>query len=249
MAHSKSPAIHTAAFAAVGIEATYDAIRAPAGEFERIAAELTNGSLSGLNVTMPLKLEAYQSVDEHSKAATRAGSVNTVTVRGGTLVGHNTDIDGVAHAIGKLGLAGPSPILILGAGGAATAAAVAVDGQEVHVSARRNEAARSVLDTTHVTGEVVAWGEPVDGAVVINATPIGMSGGSIPDHVVDHAAAIVDMAYGDEPTSTMRAAVALRLPTADGLDMLVGQAAAAFALFVGVEAPIAIMEAAARGSG
>jgi len=249
VAHSKSPAIHNAAFAALGIEATYGAIRVPAGEFDRIVAELVQGDLDGVNVTMPLKADAFGSVDDLSPAATVADSVNTVTVHDGALVGHNTDVDGVAYAINKLGVDDSSPVLILGAGGAARAAAVALKGRNLFVAARREAAARSVLETTAVVGDVVAWGEHVDNAIVINATPIGMHGGSLPDLVLEHAAAIVDMAYGEGQTSAVRTGWARELPTADGLDMLVGQAAAAFALFVGVEAPVTIMEAAARGDG
>lgn len=246
VAHSRSPAIHNAAYAACGIHATYDALRVRAGDFDRVVRELTAGDLAGVNVTMPLKDEAYQAVDEHSTGASRANAVNTIVVEDGRLMGHNTDIDGVAYAIARLAITGHPPVLILGAGGAARAAAVAVEDDTVHVSARRTEAAQSVLEVTAVRGSVVPWGEPVSGAIVINATPIGMHGGSIPAEVLDEAVAVVDMAYGDEPTSTIRYATERGVPTADGLDMLVGQAAAAFSLFVGVEPPLHAMETAAR---
>ncbi|MGI9529214.1 MAG: shikimate dehydrogenase [Acidimicrobiia bacterium] len=247
VAHSRSPAIHNAAYVACGIQATYDTMRVPAGEFARVVAELTTGDLAGVNVTMPLKAEAYQAVDEHSIGATRANAVNTIVVDNGRLMGHNTDIDGVAHAIAKLAIVGRPPVLILGAGGAARAAAVAVEDHTVYVSARRTEAAHLVLEATTVSGSTVPWGESVTGAIVINATPIGMHGGSIPAEMLSEAAAVVDMAYGDEATGTIEYAVGRGIPTADGLDMLVGQAAAAFSLFVGVEPPLHAMELAARG--
>lgn len=246
VAHSRSPAIHNAAYAAQGLGARYGAIQVAAGEFDRVVADLTSGNLAGVNVTMPLKDEAYRAVDEHSIGATRARAVNTIVVDHGSLIGYNTDIDGVAHAIAKLSLNGHPPVLILGAGGAARAASVAVEDHMVHVSARRSDAAQSMLEATTVDGSVRAWGEPVSGAIVINATPIGMHGGSVPTEVLDEAAGVVDMAYGDVPTNTIRYASEREIPTADGLDMLVGQAAAAFSLFVGVEPSLDVMEVAAR---
>lgn len=239
--------MHNAGYAACGIAATYGAIRVPAGEFRRVVAELTAGDLDGVNVTMPLKAEAFATVVRRSDTAARAQAVNTVTVEGGILVGHNTDVDGVAYALGKVQTQGHAPVLILGAGGAARAAAIAVGDRAVHVAARRSEAAQTVFEATGIAGIVTDWGEPVRGAILVNATPIGMHGGSIPAQVLDMAAAIVDMAYGDEPTSAIRTARERGIPTADGLDMLVGQAAAAFSLFVGAEPPIDTMEAAARG--
>jgi len=246
IAHSKSPAIHNAAFAALGIDSSYTAIRVPIGEFSRVVAAMRSGDLNGVNVTMPLKEEAYQAVDDHDPAAARAGAVNTVTTSDQGLHGCNTDVDGIRFAMQSIEASNEAPVLILGAGGAARAAAIAVGDHRVVMSARRQEAARAALARSGLVGEIVEWGEPIPGATVVNATPIGMHDGELPRPVLERASAFVDMAYGEAPTFAVRTAESLGIPTADGLDMLVGQAAAAFALFTGMTPPLDIMQAAAR---
>jgi shikimate dehydrogenase len=83
-------------------------------------------------------------------------------------------------------------------------------------------------------------------ATVINATPLGMAGEHLPDGVVERAGAFVDMTYGAQRSPAVAHALALGLPTADGLTMLVGQAAEAFELFTGHTAPLMTMEQASR---
>lgn len=246
IAHSRSPAIHMAAYGALRVDATYRAIRVQAGQFCDVVEWLEDGELDGVNVTMPLKADAFRSVHRRSPRAERAGSVNTVKVAEGELEGANTDVDGVVHAINKLSADSDAPVLILGAGGAARAAVVAVEGRDIAVSARRSDAARSVLDTTGASGVVVAWDTAVPGAIVVNATPLGMHGERLPSQVLDEAVALVDMAYGDSETAAVEAAKRAGVPVADGLDMLVGQAAAAFTIFVGEAPPMEVMETAAR---
>jgi shikimate dehydrogenase len=83
-------------------------------------------------------------------------------------------------------------------------------------------------------------------ATVINATPLGMAGEDLPDGVVERAAALLDMTYGAQRSSAVAHALALGIPTTDGLTMLTGQAVEAFELFTGQKAPIMTMEQAAR---
>lgn len=244
--HSKSPAIHTAAFAACGIDATYEAIRVRAGQFGMVADELRSGKLNGVNVTMPLKDEAFRSIDRSSPDAARAESVNTVTPADGLLTGRNTDVAGVMRAVDKLEVDDEAPVLILGGGGAARSAAIAVEGRTITVSTRRPMAAASLLEVSATIGTVAPWGAAIDGAIVINATPLGMHGESLPDEVLLSSAGLVDMAYGSQPTAAVTTARHLGIPVADGLDMLVGQAAAAFTVFTGMAAPLDVMETAAR---
>ena len=244
--HSKSPAIHRAAFAACGIDATYEAIRVRAGHFGRVADELRSETLNGVNVTMPLKGEAFRSIDRSSPDAARAESVNTVIPTDGLLTGRNTDVAGVMHAVDKLGVDDEAPVLILGGGGAARSAAIAVEGRTIIVSTRRPVAAASLLEVSATIGTVAPWGAAIDGAIVINATPLGMHGESLPEEVLQSSGGLVDMAYGSEPTAAVKTARHLGIPVADGLDMLVGQAAAAFTAFTGIAAPLDAMETAAR---
>jgi shikimate dehydrogenase len=195
---------------------------------------------------MPHKHAAYEAADERSERAMRTGAVNTLVVEGDRLMGHNTDVAGVRHALAMIESETTAPILILGNGGAAAAALLAVEGRLVHLSGRSGAGARSLAERVGVEVTVVAWGEPVSMATVINATPLGMAGEDLPDGVVERAAALLDMTYGAQRSSAVAHALALGIPTTDGLTMLMGQAVEAFELFTGQKAPIMTMEQAAR---
>lgn len=244
--HSRSPAIHNAAFAAVGLDATYEAVRIPTGRFASIISDLRGGRFAGINVTMPHKEDAFGAVDEHDADAVRSRSVNTVVVSEGRLWGHNTDVAGVSYAIDLLNVPDDLPVLILGYGGAARAAVVATAGRAVHISGRDEERAAALAATSGASAHVVAWGSALDDAIVVNATPLGMHGESLPGPTLTHAAGIIDMAYGSGTTPAISSAVAMGIPHADGLDMLTGQALRAFELFTGLPAPREIMARAAR---
>ena len=197
---------------------------------------------------MPHKAAAHASVDRRSEAARRTGAVNTIVVADGELVGHNTDAAGVAYALGKTGDE-PSTVLLLGSGGAAAAALLGIGDREVVVSARNEQQAADLLERTGVEGSTAAWGTAIQGAAVINATPLGMDGENLPDGVVERAGALVDMAYGAGMTPAVRDAVNIGLPYADGIDMLVGQAVEGFELFTGRTISPFVLDMAARTAG
>lgn len=246
IAHSRSPAIHTAGFRNLGIDATYEHWQVAVDEFDLVVDALREGSLDGVNVTMPHKGNAWAAVDERSSDAERTGAVNTIVVRSDRLVGHNTDVAGVRHALGRIGADDTAEILLLGAGGAAAAALMAVEMHPVVVSARTSDAAQAVLRDTGVEGRVASWGTMLQGAIVINATPLGMHGENLPDGVVERAGSLIDMAYGANQTPAVWNAVNIGLPYADGIDMLVGQAVEAFELFTGRTISPFVLDMAAR---
>ena len=246
IAHSRSPAIHNAAFAHLSIDAEYVPIHTPLGAFDEVVAALRSGALAGVNVTMPHKQHAFEAVDLRTDRVERLGAVNTIVVDGGFLVGYNTDVAGVIHAVATLGLPPATPVLVLGTGGAARAAVVALEGHPLSISGRDDRKTIGVLTRAAVTADVVPWGTGVAGAIVVNATPIGMEGDELPDGIVETAGGLVDMVYGGGPTPAVVAARDAGIPFADGLDMLVGQAAEAFERFTGRPAPIGVMQAAAR---
>jgi shikimate dehydrogenase len=94
--------------------------------------------------------------------------------------------------------------------------------------------------------DTVAWGNAEAGATVINATPLGMAGETLPPGVVDGAGCLLDLAYGAEPTPAVAEALRRGLPVVDGIDLLVAQAAAAFSIWTGIAAPVLAMMQAAR---
>jgi shikimate dehydrogenase len=245
VAHSLSPRIHSAALAAAGIAGSYSARRVDAGGFAAAVEELRRGDVTGANVTMPHKARAFAAADVHDRAAAASGAVNTLLVHDGTLHGHNTDVSGLLRAWGGTALPGTGPVLVLGAGGAAAAAVTALREFEVHVSARDMTAARVLCRRSG--SRPVVWGVPVPGAVVVNATPLGMAGESLPPEVSAAATGFVDFAYGPGSTPAIAEARSRGIPYIDGTQLLVAQAADAFEIWTGRPAPTAAMTRAAAG--
>jgi len=252
VAHSRSPAMHTAAYEALGLDREYVAIDVEPAVLDLFIGTLAADGFAGVNVTIPHKQAVIELCDELSDEARRAGSVNTVLVRDGGLRGETTDGAGLLWALGPVE---PADALVLGAGGAARAAvtALADAGWSVAVSARRRAGAAAL-------GVGVEPWPPQKGArLVVNATPLGQQEtGTVPGQpgTVPMPAALLtpdtivcDLAYrGDlEPTPLIQAARARGARAVDGLDVLVGQGIVAFELLTGVPAPVDVMRAAAWG--
>ena len=244
VSHSLSPAIHNAALSAAGIDGEYTARRVDADGMRRAITELREGTLSGANVTMPHKGLAAELADRLEPRAKRARSVNTLWSEGGLVRGDSTDIDGVITAWAWAGLPEDAPVLVLGSGGAAAAAILALEGRELTVAARRPDQAQALLAALAVDAQLASLGVPLPGAVVVNATPVGMRGEALPTEVVAASSGLFDMAYGSRPTPAVRLAREQGLPVADGPDMLLAQAAASFAIWTGVNPPLDEMRAA-----
>ncbi|HSG79828.1 MAG TPA: hypothetical protein VLD62_09630 [Acidimicrobiia bacterium] len=241
VAHSLSPAIHTAALAACGLEGRYRARRVDAAGVRAAVDEIRDGTLDGANVTMPHKATAAAAADRLDDQARRADSVNTLVREDGRVVGHTTDVGGIRDAWSRAGLSDEAPVLLLGGGGAAAAALLALEGRDLVIATRRPGAGAALVERLEVTAEEAAWGAGVLGAVVVNATPIGMHGERLPDEVLDRAGGLFEMAYGPHPTPAVARARREGMPVAEGLDMLVAQAARSFTLWTGIEAPIEAM--------
>ncbi len=247
--HSRSPAIHNAAFAALDLDWVYAAFPVRPGEAATAVRGAAALGFGGLNVTMPHKADVATACDELSPAAAALASVNTVEFRAdGAVVGHSTDGGGFLRSLADEGLDPRGRrVLVLGAGGAARAvlAALVDAGATVEVAARRAEAARACAAA--IPGvEAVAW--PVDAAdapVVVNATPVGM--GDDPALPVEPVEGqwVVDLVYHPLETPLLATARRVGAHPVGGIGMLVHQAALAFELWTGVTAPIAAMRAAA----
>ena len=242
--HSRSPAIHEAALRWNGIDGSYQPRRAGPAQMARIIEEVRSYQLHGVNVTMPNKRVAAGLADVLSDGARRAGAVNTLWCSRGRVYGDNTDSEGVRWAWSEGRLPRDTPVMILGAGGAAAAAALALEGTDLTISARNAQRAASLLEDTGVTGTVVSWGESLRGVAIINATPIGMRGETLPNAILDRAVGLLDMTYGGGQTPAVEAMRARGLPAVGGEYMLVGQAAAAFSRWTGAVAPFDVMLAA-----
>ena len=246
--HSRSPAIQSAAMAHLGIDGSYVARRVRGGELSEVVAELRNGSLDGANVTMPLKLEAAALADDLTVEAAASGSVNTLRPRSGLVEGHSTDVVASARAFSDERFDQSAPILILGAGGAAAAAIIGAAARVVYVAARDMQRATALIDKIGSGAGVVPLGVGVSGALVVNATPLGMGGEQLPEAITTTASGIIDLPYGPGETLTVAGARAAGLPFMDGVEFLVLQAAASFEWWTGVPAPIEVMVRAARNA-
>lgn len=241
--HSLSPLLHETALSATGLEGTYAARRVDAVGMEAAFVEIRVGELDGGNVTMPHKELAARLCDRLAPAAARAGAVNTLLRVGERVIGHNTDIPGIQKAWRVTGLPADGPVLILGAGGAAAAAALALEGRELSICARRPAAATSLIAKLSVAATAVPWGQPVADAVIVNATPVGMRGERLDQEQLAAGAGLFDMVYGPHETPAVREMSDRGLPAADGRLMLLHQAAVAFELWTGRTAPLAEMRA------
>jgi shikimate dehydrogenase len=217
-----------------GLEGVYEKVRADETILGSAVEGLRNGVWDGLNITMPLKGEAARLADRLSSAAARSGSVNTLRRSDGELSGDSTDASAFRELISSPRFTGRTSVLVLGNGGSAAAALAALDDEPNLYVAGRNE---SVVDamTRRLGGERVKWGMAVAGALVINATPLGMTGENLPNDVIETASGLIDLPYGDQETPAVSTARSHGLPLADGHEFLLRQAMSSFALWTGVE--------------
>jgi shikimate dehydrogenase len=257
--HSLSPAMHNAAFRALGLDAVYVALQVPADSLAQVLAMQLAIQGAG-NVTVPHKAAVERSVARKTDVCARVGACNTFWVENGTLVGDNTDVFGVTAALGKLGAPGKGARwLVVGTGGSARAAAVAAADLGATLFVRSRDAARAK--------DFVAWANrlgsrgggvaqvangPVETDVAINATPLGLAGGGhdpLPievNHIpgVRHA---LDLVYAPGETRWVHALRERGIHAADGREMLVQQGAAAFTrFFPDTDAPTEVMRAAVQ---
>lgn len=246
IAHSKSPAIH-ARFAAIAAQdMSYEALLAPLDGFAVTVREFVAAGGRGANVTVPFKEEAYRLCGRRSARAERAGAVNTLVFDGAEIFGDNTDGAGLVSDItGNLGIGlRGKRVLLLGAGGAARGVVEPLLAQQPASLFIANRSADKALALAASFSDIVAVdagnlakivGNSFD--VVINATSASLSGETLPlpDGIFAPGSLAYDMMYGKGETPFMRQArVQGASQCADGLGMLVEQAAEAFALWRGV---------------
>lgn len=241
VAHSLSPILHNAWIEAAGIDAVYAAFspRDAAG-FETLVAAGRAGLLAGVNVTAPFKEQAFALADEASETARASGSANILVFREGRVLADSADGLGMLRAIHQQAPAvvlKGSPVVILGAGGAARAAAAALveAGAQVRILNRSRDRAEA-LAADLGPGVMVAEGPAAfDGAVlVVNALSIQPE---IDLGLVPAGAAVMDMTYKPVVTPLLQAARAAGLLPVDGLAMLIGQAGPSFEAIFGVAPP------------
>ncbi len=256
--HSLSPAIHTAAFEASGLDWIYVPLPVPPRALAEALAGLAALGFRGANVTMPHKTETADLVGELSEDARLLRAVNTIVVRGGELEGHNTDAPGFDRFLRRDAGFDPSgtTALIYGAGGAARACALALARAGIAgltVAARDEARAAPLASIVEGVGVPIAVVNPrevggLSADLVINATPVGgrdaeASHPSLPR--LGAGVLVVDLLYDPPTTDLQRRAREAGATALGGLGHLLEQAALSFELWTGSPAPLEAMSAAA----
>ena len=266
VAHSRSPAMHNAALAALGMsDWHYQLLPVPPTLFAETTRALGSCGFLGANVTIPHKRAALALADEASRAAREIGAANTLTFADdGTIAAENTDAPGLLAVLESISVR-PAGLrtLVLGAGGSARAVVWALReaGAEVSVWNRTPERAQTLARELGV--RAVRHTRAAD--LLVNCTPVGLhSSAGVERSATDREALnqlgmtfdqvgeysyVVDLAYSSRPTQLLAAARAQGARTVDGLGFLLAQGAVSFELWTGRSAPLDVMRAAARAHG
>jgi shikimate dehydrogenase len=261
VAHSRSPAIHNAAYAHLGLDMVYVPLAVEPTRLAVALRGLVALGFVGVNVTVPHKPQAAELVDELDEVAREVGAVNTIRVAvDGRLVATNTDVAGYADGLDEIGTP-VGPAVVLGAGGAARAVIVALRrrGHEVQVVARDPARAQTLAETR--AAAVHPWSaagleHALAGArLLVDATSLALDPtaeaavvAGLPLGRLAEGALVSSLVYHREP-ALLAAARARGLAVQDGAAMLVHQAARAFTFMTGQVAPLAVMRAAFVSAG
>jgi shikimate dehydrogenase len=252
--HSRSPLLHRAAYAALGLDWTYAAIDCGAADLATVLAD--RGDWAGFSCTMPLKHAALHLADEVSPLASLVGAANTLLPRaGGGWVADNTDVAGIVAALGGLSN-GTGPVTVLGAGGTAQAVLVALAQLGVTactVLVRDRSRAAAVVATADAAGVGVQLAELTPQAAQLTADLVVST---LPPGAADPLAVrawttgqtLLDVVYDPWPTALAAAVDAAGGAVISGARMLLYQAAAQVELMTGRAAPVEAMRAALRAA-
>lgn len=248
VAHSLSPLLHQTMIDQTGTAYRYDVRTVRPEELPAFVRWAKDGGCAGFNVTMPHKEAILPLLDEVDTTAASCGAVNTVCIREGRAIGHNTDGTGFLDSLAGQGFYPQGrTVLLLGAGGAAKAVghALATAGAgRIIVCARRLERAAALAAQHPGCGErIVLAQDAIQQAaaacdLLVNATPLGMVGSpafarldflqAMPPHAV-----VYDLVYHPRRTALLEAAARQGLRTVGGIDLLIRQAVRAFTFFTG----------------
>lgn len=242
ISHSLSPAMHGAAYRALGLDHEYAAM-----QVVDLAAEIdATKAFDGINVTVPHK-ENILDFCKPDDFARRAGAVNTVNWSTGD--GINTDGPGFLDILPE----GFESLLLLGAGGTTRSLALALTlaGKRVTIWNRTESRARELVRDLEIEAGVSSFLDPQGMDVIVNSTSASLAEERLPlDWGRAEASAVaIDLAYGKEPTIFEADAALAGLRTIDGRELLVAQGARSFTWWLGIEAPIEAMRMAVYGQG
>jgi len=252
VAHSLSPAMHNAAFGALGLDWAYVAFPVEPARVGGAVRGLAAAGVAGLNVTIPHKQAVLEDCSAVSDAAAAIGAANTLVPDGvGGWRADNTDAPGFLRALDE---AAPceldgAPALVIGAGGAARAVVFALRQRGARVAvANRTRARAAELGDPVEFSRAALEDAARQSAVVVNCTSLGLHDDAVPGELpldaLGPGTVVVDVVYRPGGTAWLAAAEARGARCVDGLGMLLHQGAAAFVQWTGQEPPIGVMRAA-----
>lgn len=254
VAHSLSPAMHNAAFSELEVNAIYVAFPSTPEQVSRMIEGVRAMNVSGVNVTVPHKSAVLPFLDEVTPLAQKVGAVNTIRNDQGRLVGTNTDVGGFLRSLESLEVQVPQArIALLGAGGSARALLVGLadaGASRIWICNRTTERARQLIHefqeqfpgTDLQVAELEALhAEPWD--LLVNTTTVGMEHPESPVdlHAFQEVRYLADIIYKPAQTLLLQQAEQLRIPSINGLGMLLYQGAEAFTFWTGLKAPTGVM--------
>ena len=250
IAHSRSPLLHRAAYAALGLDWAYDAIDVTSEQLPEFLASCAWPEWAGLSLTMPLKTDVLPLLDDVSETAQLVRAANTVTFTSQGRYGDNTDVAGMQRALREAHGAEWSPRrgAIIGSGATARSALAALARRgidDVTVIARSPERAQELVELGGRLGVPVSLGAwesaaPIDADAVVASVPPGAAD-SLVDRVPQTPGVLLDVAYGDSATLLTQAWTRAGGRVADGLDLLLWQAVDQVRLMAGLDAPVEAM--------
>jgi len=249
VSHSVSPAMHNRAIRRLGIDAVYLALRVTGEMLGCFVSMCRLNRVLGFNVTIPHKIAVASLVDTLDESAELTGCVNTVRV-GDRLEGFNTDVAGVEKSLVDAGFRGGGVAAVVGAGGGARAAVLALLSMGCRVVVLNRSPGRMLELEKHFSKRGMrvetrslqdAQQAIQEADLVVNATPVGMGDGfetPFPTSFLRRGQTLLDMVYTPHPTRLVKEASEKGLTTVPGVEMLIHQAAASFEIWFGVKPPL-----------
>jgi shikimate dehydrogenase len=258
--HTMSPAMHNAAFKALGLDYVYIPFKVKSLELKKAAEGIRGLNFRGMNVTIPHKVAVMQFLDRIDPLAEKIGAVNTIVNDGGILTGYNTDATGFLQTLHDRNVEpAEKKVLLLGAGGAARAISHILTREKAQLTilnrkqelswaedlaARLSRNYKADIKAGELTNENLK--KAINAAdLLVNATSLGMSPDvdetPVPADLLHANLTVFDIIYNPLPTRLLREAAAAGAKTIDGLEMLVRQGAASFEIWTKIKPPVDVM--------
>jgi shikimate dehydrogenase len=231
LTHSISPTIHGVICKVVGIENEYNIYEIPRDVLGAEIDGIRRKGIRGINVTIPYKETVISYVDDITPNAMAIGAINTISFKGGTAIGYNTDYDGFSMMLKNHDVCvSKKRVVVLGTGGAAKCVMKYLDDNkagEIYI-VTRNKSSNMYSDEEITFINYKDMSELEEGDILINTTPVGMypniESSPVSEDVVKKFKVVVDLIYNPEETMLLKMARENGIKAVNGLDMLIGQA-------------------------